>query len=288
MAVKITEKVTSGNTVLSSTAPTTTKIYNVWGTTDEADVIKEVEKEAPTAHRGLLRASIECDPQDHEFWEVTVEYSLEESLRYVTDVSWTTTGKTQTRFRSLNTETAIDFDRNPWTSPPDFDGLINVSEDGPAGVDVVVPTLSFTETHKFNPVDITEEKIAGWSNLTGTINNTAFRGFKKGEVLFKGVSGQTNADLVSLTFEFDVARTWYWSQNGSIKTIEGWNYMWFFNLPQMDLVTGLTFQVPMAAYEEQVYYYGVWDNVIPERVGLPPNANQPNANESEEDAEDAD
>ena len=64
--------------------------------------------------------------------------------------------------------------------------------------------------------------------------------------------------------------------------------MWFFNLPQMDLVTGLTFQVPMAAYEEQVYYYGVWDNVIPERVGLPTNTNQPNANESEEDAEDAD
>ena len=56
----------------------------------------------------------------------------------------------------------------------------------------------------------------------------------------------------------------------------------------MDLVTGLTFQVPMAAYEEQVYYYGVWDNVIPERVGLPTNTNQPNANESEEDAEDAD
>ena len=288
MAVTITEKVTSGNTVLSSTAPTTTKIYNVWGTKDEAEVIKKVEEEAPTAHRGLLRATIECDPQDHEFWEVTVEYSLEESLRYVTDVSWTTTGKTQTRFRSLNTETAIDFDRNPWTSPPDFDGLINVSEDGPAGVDVVVPTLSFTETHKFNPVDITEEKIAGWSNLTGTINNTAFRGFKKGEVLFKGVSGQTNAELVSLTFELDVARTCYLSQNGSIKTIDGGNYMWFFNLPQMDLVTGLTFQVPMAAYEEQVYYYGVWDNVIPERVGLPTNTNQPNANESEEDAEDAD
>jgi len=288
MAVKITEKVTSGNTVLSSTAPTTTKIYNVWGTADEADVIKEVEKEAPTSHRGLLRASIECDPQDHKFWEVTVEYSLEESLRYVTDVSWTTTGKTQTRYRSLNTETSIDFDRNPWTSPPDFDGLINVSEDGPAGVDVVVPTLSFTETHKFNPEDVTEQKIADWSNLTGTINNSPFRGFGKGEVLFKGVSGQTNADLVSLTFEFDVARTWYWSHNGAIKTIEGWNYMWFFNLPQMDLVTGLTFQVPMAAYEEQVYYYGVWDNVIPERVGLPTNTNQPNANESEEDAEDAD
>jgi hypothetical protein len=288
MAVKITEKVTSGNTVLNSTDPTTTKIYNVWGTSSEADVISKVEEEAPTSHRGLLRASIECDPQDHNLWEVTVEYSLEESLRYVTDVSWSTTGKTQTRFRSLRTETSIDFDRNPWTNPPNFDGLINVSEDGPAGVDVVVPTLSFTETHKFNPVDVTEEKIAGWSNLTGTINNTAFRGFKKGEVLFKGVSGQTNADLVSLTFEFDVARTWYWNHNGSIKTIEGWNYMWFFNLPQMDLATGLTFQVPMAAYEEQVYYYGVWDNVIPERVGLPPNTNQPNANESEEDAEDAD
>ena len=288
MAVKITEKVTSGNTVLSSTAPTTTKIYNVWGTTDEAEVITKVEAKAPTSHRGLLRASIECDPQDHEFWEVTVEYSLEESLRYVTDVSWTTTGKTQTRFRSLNTETSIDFDRNPWTSPPDFDGLINVSEDGPSGVDVVVPTLSFTETHKFNPSDVTEQKIADWSNLTGTINLKPFRGFTKGEVLFKGVSGQTNADLVSLTFEFDVARTWYWNHNGDIKTIEGWNYMWFFNLPQMDLVTGLTFQVPMAAYEEQVYYYGDWDNVIPARVTLPANTNQPNANESEEDAEDAD
>ena len=64
MAVKITEKVTSGNTVLSSTAPTTTKIYNVWGTTDEAVVITKVEAKAPTSHRGLLRASIECDPQD--------------------------------------------------------------------------------------------------------------------------------------------------------------------------------------------------------------------------------
>lgn len=44
MAVTITEKVTSGNTVLNSTAPTTTKIYNVWGTTDEATVISQVEE----------------------------------------------------------------------------------------------------------------------------------------------------------------------------------------------------------------------------------------------------
>ncbi len=288
MAVTITEKVTSGNTVLNSTAPTTTKIYNVWGTTEEATVISKIEETAPTSHRGLLRSSIECDPRDHELWEVTVEYSLEESLRYVTDVSWSTTGKTQTRYRSLNTETTIDFDRNPWSSPPDFDGLINVSEDGPAGVDVIVPTLSFTETHKFNPEDVTEEKIAQWSELTGTVNLHEFRGFKKGEVLFKGVSGQTNADLISLTFEFDVARTWYWSHNGDVKTIEGWNYMWFWNLPQMDLSTGATFQVPMAAYEEQVYYYANWTNKIPARVSIPPNPAQPNANESEEDADNAD
>jgi len=285
MAVTITEKVTSGNTVLNSTDPTTTKIYNVWGTSLEGDVISKVEETAPSAHRGLLRASITCDPQDHNFWEVTVEYSLEESLRYVTDVSWSTTGKTQTRYRSLNTETKIDFDRNPWQDPPDFDGLINVTEDGPDGVDVIVPTLSFTETHKFNPVDITEDKIADFSNLTGTINLNPFRGFGKGEVLFKGVSGQTNADLVSLSFEFDVARTWYWTHEGSTRTIEGWNYMWFFNVPQMDLSTGMTFQVPMAAYEEQVYYYANWKEVIPDRVNLPANPAQPNANESEEDAD---
>ena len=61
--------------------------------------------------------------------------------------------------------------------------------------------------------------------------------------------------------------------------------MWFFNVPQMDLSTGMTFQVPMAAYEEQVYYYADWEGEIPDRVNLPANPAQPNANESEEDAD---
>ena len=269
--VQVTEKLGSGSTSLDNSDPTSEKIYSVVGTSSDTLVTNKIKETSPVSYRGLRRSSIEAKPVDHEVWEVVVTYTLNEQMRYVTDVSWTTTGATQKIFRSKATESVFDFGYNPWQSAPDFQGAINVTQDAVEGVDVTIPVLSFTETHKYDPSDVTDDLIAGFMQKTGTVNALKFRGFNPGEVLFLGVSGQTDPDVVGLSFEFSVSRNFTWIHNEVAHTIQGWNYLWYFFMPQVDLSTGIGFQVPMAGYEERVYDYVNFGTFVPDRVGIPTN-----------------
>ena len=79
------------------------------------------------------------------------------------------------------------------TAPSQF-GAIGVDGDNVAGVDIVVPALSWTETYDVPSSYVTATYIKRTSFLTGTVNNATFRTFRPGEVLFVGCSGSQDWD----------------------------------------------------------------------------------------------
>ena len=73
-------------------------------------------------------------------------------------------------------------------------GAIGVDGDNVAGVDIVVPALSWTETYDVPSSYVTAAYIKRAAFLTGTVNDGAFRTFRPGEVLFLGCSGNQDWD----------------------------------------------------------------------------------------------
>lgn len=73
-------------------------------------------------------------------------------------------------------------------------GAIGVDGDNVAGVDIVVPALSWTETYDVPSAYVTAAYIKKTAFITGTVNNATFRTFRPGEVLFAGCSGSQDWD----------------------------------------------------------------------------------------------
>lgn len=79
-------------------------------------------------------------------------------------------------------------------TPPDQFGAIGVDGDSVAGVDIIVPALSWTENYDVPSSYVTAAYIKRTAFLTGTVNSAAFRTFLAGEVLFLGCSGNQDWD----------------------------------------------------------------------------------------------
>lgn len=80
------------------------------------------------------------------------------------------------------------------TAAPNMNGAIGVDGDSVAGVDIVVPTLQWTENYDVPAKYVTTAYIKSLGMLTGTVNNADFRTFRPGEVLFLGASGSQEWD----------------------------------------------------------------------------------------------
>jgi hypothetical protein len=78
---------------------------------------------------------------------------------------------------------------------PDQFGAIGVDGDSVAGVDIVVPALSWTETYDVPSSYVTAAYIKRTAFMTGTVNSGTFRTFRPGEVLFLGCSGNQDWDV---------------------------------------------------------------------------------------------
>lgn len=91
---------------------------------------------------------------------------------------------------------------------PDQKRAIGVDDERVAGVDIVVPALQWSETYDVPAAYVTAAWIKTVASLTGTTNQSAFRTFAAGEVLFVGCSGQQEWDSKkgdgpwSLAFKF--------------------------------------------------------------------------------------
>jgi hypothetical protein len=127
---------------------------------------------------------------------------------------------------------------------PDVGLAIGYDGEKVNGVDILIPSLQWTETYDVPHSVITNEYIKMLSKLTGTTNSEDFRSFRPGEVLFAGCSGSQGWDSDRGNGPWNLSYKFIASQNaedltetggddtrltvGSITNIEkkGHEYLW--------------------------------------------------------------
>lgn len=176
------------------------------------------------------------------------------------------------RTRSFDTtggtlhKTQADAERRFPSSAPPLGGLIGLDLDsGVTGVDVISPSFKWTETYDVPAAYVTRAYINKLAELTGTVNNAAFRGFKAGEVLFEGSSGSHEWDSErgdgpwTLTYKFVQSPNAGTGQQlpaitiGPITDIDkkGHEYLWVMYEPTVEGQTLI--KKPMFVYVNKVY-----------------------------------
>jgi hypothetical protein len=142
---------------------------------------------------------------------------------------------------------------------PAMNKAIGVSGDGVAGVDIIVPQLTWTETYDVPARYVTTSYITSLHNLCGTVNGSPFRGFLAGEVLFSGASGSQQWDTEkgdgpwNLSFKFSASPNATDLSIGSVTEIakKGHEYLWV--LYEDDVSDNTLLKKPKAVYVNQVY-----------------------------------
>ncbi len=171
-------------------------------------------------------------------------------------------------------------DYGGYPAPLNFHGLINVNSDGVAeGVDIMVPTFTWSETHNIPVLWIVAGYLQELRDLAATTNSVAFRGFAALEVLFLGASGATDGNITApITYRFRAEK------NASV-TIgsplppddpesggypitfdkKAHDYMWPSYKTVVEGVgeSQVTVQRPRTAHVDRLYASGNWSGLIP-------------------------
>lgn len=245
--------------------------YFVFNASTELAALEAVQATAEARLGRLFLASVELDERINEstfkvlaIYEIDEARARESTTGEATDpeeaygnsdpaVTFDTTGGTRHITQSLATISTTPTTAPSYAQAIEVDGEGNVN-----GCDVVMPVMTFSETHYFKPSKVTSAFQKQLFAMTGKVNNAAFRDFAVGEVLFMGASGRrtgTDAeDLWELTFTFSVSpnRTNISVGNGiTVAQKYGWDYMWIKYGEKV--VAGAVVKVPVAAYVERVY-----------------------------------
>lgn len=191
------------------------KSWKIFGTTDDTLVHRDVNAELTTNYlfwqhpnqpdKQLQAESYTLEYLGDEAWQLTVNYAgagadgdEQAPLRRMR--SFDTSGGTQhiTQGLPVGSGQTLDFERRYPTSgaspAPNQSGAIGVDGDRVQGVDVVVPSLQWTETYDVPSSYVTDTYIRTLAKITGTVNSAPFRGFPPGEVLFVGSTGSQEWD----------------------------------------------------------------------------------------------
>lgn len=170
-------------------------------------------------------------------------------------------------YRSIETVSGATQYVRPGGKAKPLNGRINVNSDGIAdGTDIRIPVPGFQVTWYAPVASVTDGYKVDVLNLVGTINDSTFYGFDRGEVMFTGASGrQRNIDDWELSYRFEV------HPNVSDQTIgespdqitgidvEGWNFLHVrYERQQRNNDAGdkIDVFVPEQAYVERIYEYG--------------------------------
>lgn len=261
---------------------TYTKSYKVFGHQSDVDLQLEAEAKIrnellffqyPGSNVQLFAESYSINYLGDDAWQVTIAYEKEgadddsqtEPLKR--GRSFDTSGGTQhiTQSRPVGNGAALDFERRFPQNAANQSGAIGVDGDSVAGVDVVVPSLQWTETYDVPSDYVTSAYIKSVANLTGTTNRSTFRTFAAGEVLFLGCNGSQEWDdnrgdgPWSLSYKFVASpnagpgQTYPAMTVGNIAGIEkqGHEYLWIKYEPSVN-GTSLV-KLPKAVYVNKVY-----------------------------------
>jgi hypothetical protein len=189
-------------------------------------------------------------------------------------LAWDTTGHTEHRTQSRGQACFPD-------GGPDFDRAINVSGESVNGIDVIVPSLKYSETW-IMPVQvaINSAYVGAVYERTGTVNLNQFRAFKPGEALFMGARGQWTDDqpYVAITYDFECRpNVSDYSVSAGIPTFskEGWQYVWV--MYETAPSAGSLVRRPLYAYRETIYEKKDWSplKIVDKPIAGPPAVNRP-------------
>ena len=258
MAITVTEIMESREVTDGQAA---TLYYAIDGTSSESDAIAALKATAPTTVRGLVRQPVEIEPiftdtltLDAGRWRGIVRYGqsrIHSSPTGTSSFAFDTGGGTQHITQSIGTVGSYP------EGAPDHGGAIQVHDNVVEGVDIIVPVYQFTETHVLPSSSVTTAYKGQVFQLTGRVNDAAFKGCAAGECLFLGATGSSrdDGDWV-ITYRFAASPNKTGISVGSITGIakKGWEYLWVSYA--LDEDAGRPVKKPIAAYVEKVYEIG--------------------------------
>jgi len=230
-------------------------VYIVSGTAILGVALDAADDVAPATFQGCVKRGLGYEAISNDAWKIRVRYDkarrlLVNEYEYEFDIGTQnqniTQSKQTTRYRIPNSGT---------TQAPNFQGAINVQDGRVNGVDVLLPTFSWSETFIFPANVVSETYKNTLYNLTGTKNHATFRQKAAGEVLFVGARGRLrNEDEFSLQFSFvaspNVANL---NVNGMFINKKGHDFVWFLYADQDDSTGQAIVKRPVCAYVEKVY-----------------------------------
>jgi hypothetical protein len=136
-----------------------------------------------------------------------------------------------------------------------------VTRDAVEGVEITLPKFGFGETHYIASGMVTFGYAFALRQLTGTVNQSAFRAFAPGEVLFLGASGRMRGqEDWEISYKFAASPNKTGLSVGAITGIvkRGWDYLWVRYQDDVDTTANAIVRRPLAVYVEQVYTYADW------------------------------
>lgn len=248
------------------------------GTSDDETARDLVERSTSTTYDELVRSDIRVEPDVVDtitgtgVWDVEIDYIREEKTELeIGESTYTfdTTGGTQHITQSLETM------HRDWPGvwkAPDFKGAIRAKrEEGKLiveGVDIGHGVYEWGETHYLPDKLITEAYKVRLSRLTYKTNDSPWRGFEIGEVLFRGArGGKRGREDWEISFGFAASENKKnWLPPSLIDVgVEpgfdpfdkgGWDYLWILYEEVEDAVAKVLVTRPRGLYVERVYEAG--------------------------------
>jgi hypothetical protein len=242
------------------------KSYKIFGTADDTVLHAAINAEISANGRywqypgapgmSLMAESYSVSFLGDNAWQLTISYSKDgaedgtEPLKRAR--SFDTTGGTQ-HMTQAHDESRFG------SNAPDQKKAIGVDSNGVNGVDIVVPQLQWQESYDVPNSYVTSDWIRGVAGVTGTTNNSPFRGFEAGEVLFVGCSGSQEWDDEkgrgpwSLSFRFVASKNVTGETIGDISGVskKGHEYLWVRYEDAVD--SNVLLKKPKAVYVNKVY-----------------------------------
>lgn len=179
--------------------------YIAYGSEDEEEVKDAVIAAVPETRGALFLQDIGFAHIGGGVWEIHASYATVDRSQQEPQppdeaaagtYSFDTGGQTQ------HIQSALATTRYPGSAPLSH-LLIGAAKDRVEGVDIIVPVFHWMEARVLPAEMVTQAYKLTLMDLTGKVNNAAFRGTAAGETLFKGASGkQDKIDRVEITYSF--------------------------------------------------------------------------------------
>lgn len=244
-------------------------IYVIDGTSDDETALAIAQSSMPFSFRGLKRTTIDLEVVGPSTFEATASYidpeREEDDERPETGEglwSFDTSGESFNIQFTDPTRQIRGHTGNESPTPEAWSGAIGVNGKDVAGTDIIVPSLKLTYTTRLPNSSVNIAWVKTVASITGTTNFKPFYGFKRGELLFMGASGQEAEDRdPDMTFTFmassNIPSMTFNVTDTAKPTVtvakRGWEYLWLYYADTEDTDSKRVIPKPVDVYVNAVY-----------------------------------